>query len=160
MLSYLLIMSCRLESALYLTLTRLSFSSWVVHQIHCNTTSTVSRSYNNPTLVLPFFEPCPPKPLKNINLTRCCVKNISDNHSSETSVDSPHGRYWKHSSVSKHWERGSTTVHEKVITTASHHLCGALEKLIRLLILVAIWVRWSYKGIHIVRINKQEWQTA
>lgn len=45
-------------------------------------------------------------------------------------------------------------------TPTGYYLCGALEKLIRLLILVAIWVRWSHKGIHILRINKDEWQRA
>lgn len=68
--------------------------------------------------------------------------------------------HWEHWSVSKHVRERMYYSTHTATTPASYHLCGALEKLIRLLILVAIWVRWSHKGIHILRINKEEWQTA
>lgn len=45
-------------------------------------------------------------------------------------------------------------------TLKGYHLFSALEKLIRLLILVTIWVRCSHKGKPILRINKEERQRA
>ncbi len=74
-------------------------------------------------------------------------------------------KHFKHKmkewSVSENREWGGTTVSAHAeTTTIGCYLCGALEKLIRLLILVAILVRWSHKGMHILRINKNEWESS
>lgn len=66
--------------------------------------------------------------------------------------------HWKHWSVCEHGGRDGTTHAET--TPTGNHFCDALEKLIRLLILVATWVRWSHKGMHLLRIKTEEWQRA
>lgn len=181
------IMRWRLESALYLILTRLPFSPRVVHHIHWSLAdwqeyqhdSRDSNSQLSTTLTLGgggtcilsfcyYLERCVygahslqshlkhqlhSKACKQSCGCKSCLMMITQGLGLLSTQCKCRIVQWMHWSVSEHGGWGDTTVLAET-TPTGYHPCGALEKLIRLLILVAIWVRWSHKGIHILRINK------
>lgn len=179
------IMSWRLESALYLILTPLPFSpslkGGMPHSLELSWLTRISTQQQEHQPPAPLYTNFPQhmhfvllllfgsllftehtvsKVTKNTNFSlRPINKAVDVNYVSKTSVNTLQTQNRALVSLWAWRERKNFSADTET-TPAGNHLSGALEKLIRLLILAAVWVRWSHKGIHILRIKQGEWQSA